>query len=136
MMRVLITGGAGYLGSTLCKVLLDKGYHVTVLDNFFYRQNSLLDCCSYDTFEVVQGDCRDEGLVQKLVKDKDIVIPLAAMVGAPLCDRDKTAAMTINYEAIRLLCRLSSSAQRILLPVTNSGYGIIRRGWLAPKIPR
>ena len=128
MIRVLVTGGAGYLGSTLCKAFLDKGYHITVLDNFFYKQNSLLDCCSYSTFDVIRGDCRDEALLKGLLTDKDIIIPLAAMVGAPLCDRDRIAAVTINYEAIRLLCRLTSSSQQILLPVTNSGYGIGEKG--------
>lgn len=127
-MRVLVTGGAGYLGSTLCKVLLDQGYSVTVLDNFYYGQNSLLDCCSYETFDVVRGDCRDESLLKKLLKNQDTIIPLAAMVGAPLCDRDRTAAVTVNLEAIRLLCRLSSPSQRILLPTTNSGYGIGKKG--------
>lgn len=128
MTRILVTGGAGYLGSTLCKVLLDNGFDVTVLDNFHYGQNSLLDCCSYKTFAVVRGDCRDESLLKQLLKDQDVIIPLAAMVGAPLCDLDKTAAVTINFEAIRLLCRLASSSQNILLPVTNSGYGVGKKG--------
>lgn len=126
--KILVTGGAGYLGSTLCKILLDKGHSVTVLDNFYYGQNSLLDCCAHETFDVVRGDCRDEALLKKLLKSQEVVIPLAAMVGAPLCDRDKTAAVTINLEAIRLLCRLASPAQRILLPTTNSGYGIGKKG--------
>lgn len=123
-MKVLVTGGAGYLGSTLCKVLLDKGYDVTVLDSFIYGQNSLMDCCAYDGFQVVRGDCRDENVLRPLVKDKDVVIPLAAIVGAPLCDRDVVAANTVNVESIRLLCRLLSPSQAILYPVTNSGYGI------------
>lgn len=123
-MKILVTGGAGYLGSTLCKVLLDKGHEVTVLDNFFYGQNSLMDCCAFDSFTVVRGDCRDEATVKRLVADKDVVIPLAAIVGAPLCDRDPVAATTINVESIRLLCRLLSPSQAILYPVTNSGYGI------------
>lgn len=127
-MRILVTGGAGYLGSTLCKVLLERGYSVTVLDNFYYGQNSLMDCCPYESFDVVRGDCRDESLIKRLLKDKDVVIPLAALVGAPLCDRDKTGATTVNFEAVRMLCRLSSPAQRILLPVTNSGYGIGEKG--------
>ncbi|MDP2599823.1 MAG: NAD(P)-dependent oxidoreductase [Deltaproteobacteria bacterium] len=127
-MRILITGGAGYLGSVLTKALLDQGFSVTVVDNFFYNQSSLLDCCSYEAFEIVKGDCRDEFLIKKLLVDKDVIIPLAAMVGAPLCNRDKTAAVTINYEAVRLLCRLASAQQRILLPVTNSGYGIGKKG--------
>lgn len=128
MIRVLVTGGAGYLGSVLCKVLLDKGYHITVLDNFLYGQNSLLDSCGYDSFEVVRGDCRDESLVAKLIKNKDVIIPLAALVGAPRCDQDKTAAISTNLEAIRLICRLTSTSQVILFPVTNSGYGVGEKG--------
>ncbi|MDO8461233.1 MAG: NAD(P)-dependent oxidoreductase [Deltaproteobacteria bacterium] len=127
-MRVLITGGAGYIGSVLCKTLLEKGFEVTVLDNFFHGQTSLLDCCGDEKFQIVKGDCRDEELVKKLLKDKDIVIPLAALVGAPLCNLDKTAAVTVNYEAVRLLCRLASPSQKILFPVTNSGYGIGEKG--------
>ncbi len=122
--HVLITGGAGYIGAVLTKRLLDHGFRVTVLDNFRYRQNSLLDCCPSESFEVVRGDCRDERLVASLVKDKDIVIPLAALVGAPLCDQDPVATETANLGAIRLLCRLTSRSQRMLFPVTNSGYGI------------
>ncbi|OGQ05061.1 MAG: hypothetical protein A2W61_02995 [Deltaproteobacteria bacterium RIFCSPLOWO2_01_44_7] len=127
-MRILVTGGAGYLGSVLCKVLLEKGYQVTVLDNFIFGQNSLMDCCSYENLEVIRGDCRDENVVTKAIKDKDTIIPLAAIVGAPLCDKDKTAAVSTNFEAIRLICRLASSNQRILFPVTNSGYGIGEKG--------
>lgn len=127
-MRVLVTGGAGYLGSMLCKVLLEKGYAVTVLDNFRYQQNSLLDCCRYENFEIVRGDCREESILKPLLKDKDVIIPLAALVGAPLCEQDKTAAVTTNLEAIRLLCRLAAPSQKILFPVTNSGYGIGEKG--------
>ncbi|HNA84113.1 MAG TPA: NAD-dependent epimerase/dehydratase family protein, partial [Nitrospira sp.] len=87
--HVLITGGAGYLGSVLTRRLLDRGYAVTVLDNFMYRQNSLMDCCAEEKFQVVRGDCRDERLVTDLLRKADIIIPLAALVGAPLCDRDR-----------------------------------------------
>lgn len=126
--HVLVTGGAGYLGSVLCKALLDRGFKVTVLDNFMYRQNSLLDCCPYDRFHVVRGDCRDERLVTDLVRDADVLIPLAALVGAPLCDRDRVGAVTVNFEAVQLLCKLASPQQRLLFPVTNSGYGIGQPG--------
>lgn len=128
LFNILVTGGAGYLGSVLCRVLLDRGFKVTVLDNFFYGQNSLLNCCADANFEVARGDCRDEVLLKRLLADKDAVIPLAALVGAPVCKEDATAAVTTNFEAIRLLCRLSSPAQKILLPVTNSGYGVGEAG--------
>jgi len=126
--HVLVTGGAGYIGAVLCRQLLDHGYRVTVLDNFMYRQNSLLDCCPHEMFQVVRGDCRDERLLTELLRDVDIIIPLAALVGAPLCNRDRIGAYTINFEAVQLLCKLSSPTQRVLFPVTNSGYGIGQPG--------
>lgn len=125
---VLITGGAGYIGSVLTKQLLDRGFRVTVLDNFLFRQSSLLDCCAYEDFRVVRGDCRDERVIGELVRDADLIIPLAALVGAPLCDRDRIGAVSVNYEAVQMLCKLTSPSQRMLFPVTNSGYGIGQPG--------
>lgn len=127
-MKILITGGAGYIGSVLTPTLLERGYEVTVVDNFMFRQNSLADCCRYDTFNVVRGDCRDESLMKDLVKDADVIIPLAALVGAPLCNQDKIATVTTNRDAILMLCRLASKEQRFLVPITNSGYGIGEKG--------
>ena len=127
-MKILITGGAGYIGSVLTPILLAKGYEVTVLDSFMFAQNSLADCCQYDKFHVLSGDCRDESLIKKLLKDSDVIIPLAALVGAPLCSRDNIGTRTINYEAVQLICDLASKQQRILMPVTNSGYGIGEAG--------
>lgn len=127
-LNILVTGGAGYLGSVLVPELLNAGHDVTVLDNFMFSQNPLMDCCYLDGFNVVRGDVRDENLIKNLCKDKDIIIPLAALVGAPMCDRDKTGAQSTNFEAIKSLVGLLSKEQRIIVPTTNSGYGIGQKG--------
>jgi nucleoside-diphosphate-sugar epimerase len=123
-MNILITGGAGYIGSMLTPALLAKGYQVTVLDNFMFRQNSLLECCHYNSFRVVRGDCREESTVKPLLEKADLIIPLAALVGVPLCNTDRLATESTNQGAVEMLCRLAGDGQRIILPVTNSGYGI------------
>ena len=122
-LRILVTGGAGYLGSVLCERLLDAGHHVTVLDSLLYQQNSLFHLCANPRFEFVHGDARDNSVVGGLAKDADVLIPLAAIVGAPACDRDPLLARSVNLEAIRLLNRVRSSGQLIVYPTTNSGYG-------------
>jgi nucleoside-diphosphate-sugar epimerase len=127
-MKILITGGAGYLGSVLTPTLLALGHEVTVVDNFLFRQNSLADCCHHAAFQVVRGDCRDEALMKKLMAKADVIIPLAALVGAPLCDRDPVGARTTNFEAVAMLCRIAAPSQRIIMPVTNSGYGVGEKG--------
>lgn len=123
-MNILVTGGAGYIGSVLVPALLAKGHSVTVLDSFMFRQNSLMDCCASEQFSLLRGDCRDEALLRKALNGADLVIPLAALVGAPLCDRDKIGAESINFGAVDLLCNVASPSQRIIIPNTNSGYGI------------
>ena len=125
---ILITGGAGYLGSVMVEALLAQGHRVTVLDNFMFSQTPLNHLCANPSFNVVRGDCRDENVVRPLLKDADYIIPLAALVGAPLCDRDTTGAETINRDAVMMVTRLASKEQRIFLPVTNSGYGIGEAG--------
>lgn len=122
-MRVLITGGAGYIGSILTEHLLAAGLHVTVLDNLLFRQNGCFHLCSHRCFEFVRSDARDERIVTHLLKSADIIIPLAAVVGAPGCDRDPILARTLNLEAVQLLNRSRSRAQLIIFPTTNSGYG-------------
>lgn len=122
-MNILVTGGAGYLGSVLCELLLDKGYKVTAVDNLMYRQKSLFHLCNNPNFEFVFGDVRNADLMQKLIKDAHVLIPLAAIVGAPACDMDPQLATSINFDAIRLLNKLRSKDQLIVYPTTNSGYG-------------
>lgn len=104
--------------------LLQAGHVVTVLDSFMFQQSSLADCCGSDAFEVIRGDARDEQLIKALLAKADAVIPLAALVGAPICKADPFGTKTVNQEAIEMLCRLAAPSQRILMPVTNSGYGI------------
>jgi nucleoside-diphosphate-sugar epimerase len=121
--RILVTGGAGYLGSVLCERLLDAGYYVTVLDSLIYGQNSLFQFCANPRFDFVHGDARDEALIGGMIKDADVLIPLAAIVGAPGCDRDPLLARSVNLEAIRFLNRVRGPGQLIVYPTTNSGYG-------------
>jgi nucleoside-diphosphate-sugar epimerase len=121
--HVVVTGAAGYLGSVLCEHLLAAGLRVTAADALIYRQRSLFHLCANPRFDFVVGDARDEDLMRRLVKDADVLIPLAAIVGAPACDRDPWLARSVNFEGIRLLARLRSNDQLIVYPTTNSGYG-------------
>jgi nucleoside-diphosphate-sugar epimerase len=123
MERVLVTGGGGYIGSILCGALLERGFGVTVLDSFVHGQNSLAQYCSSKKFTIIDGDARVERTLVEAVRDADIVIPLAGLVGAPLCDRDSIGARTTNVDGPLLLFRLLSSSQLVLMPTTNSAYG-------------
>ncbi len=127
-LNILVTGGAGYLGAVLIPALLAAGHRVTVLDRFLYERNSLAAVCVDPRFTVVDGDARIEATLKPLVGPADVVIPLAALVGAPLCDRDPIAATTTNLEAVQLLIRHMSQAQRLIIPVSNSGYGVGEAG--------
>jgi nucleoside-diphosphate-sugar epimerase len=126
--KVLVTGGAGYIGSILVPHLLSLGYDVTVFDNLLFQQNTLLDCCNNPDFHFINGDVRNTGLLQAAMKDKDILVPLAALVGAPLCNKDASSTIAINRDAVITMNRLRSKNQRILYPTTNSGYGIGQEG--------
>ncbi len=127
-MHVLVTGGAGYLGSVLVPTLLAEGHEVTVVDTFMYGQVSLLDCCHHRGLSIVRGDVRDRSLLSTHVKQADAIIPLACLTGAPLCDRHPTDARSVNLEAIRLLLELRSRQQAVIFPTTNSGYGVGQEG--------
>jgi len=127
MTNIFISGGAGYLGSVLVPALLKRNHgidRVTVLDHFAHNQNSLAACARYRNFEAVNGDARDMSIVAPLVAKADVVIPLAAIVGAPACKRDQSAAISTNRHAVANLCGLLSPEQRVIFPNTNSGYGI------------
>ncbi|MBN2644209.1 MAG: NAD(P)-dependent oxidoreductase [Desulfuromonadaceae bacterium] len=126
--EILVTGGAGYLGSVLVPELLSRGYRVTVLDSFMFGQYTLSQSCLDPNFTVVKGDCRDRELLKQLVVGKECVIPLAALVGAPLCERDRIGAETINRDAIGSLVELLTPEQKLIIPITNSGYGIGEQG--------
>jgi len=126
--RILVTGGAGYLGSMIVPQLLAEGHEVTVLDNFMFGQSSLNIHCLNEKFNVVRGDCRDKKTVSELLINHDVVIPLAALVGAPLCDRDKLGTVSTNRDSVVLLTQLMSQEQQLLMPITNSGYGIGQEG--------
>ena len=121
--NILVTGGAGYLGSTLVPQLLAAGHRVTVLDSFMFRQTSLNHVCYHPNFQVVKGDIRVESTMAPLLKSADIVIPLAALVGAPMCSADPVGAKTVNHDAIEMMLTMMSADQRVLMPTTNSAYG-------------
>jgi nucleoside-diphosphate-sugar epimerase len=126
--KVLVTGGAGYIGSVFVPKLLENGYKVTVLDNFIYKQNSLLDVCFNSNLDIIAGDVRDEELFRPLVESHDIIVPLAAIVGAPACDKDKNLSLAVNQTQIENIACWASKDQMVLYPVTNSGYGIGAKG--------
>jgi nucleoside-diphosphate-sugar epimerase len=122
--KVLVTGGGGYIGSVLVPALLAEGHEVLVLDRFVHAQASLLDCCADERFSVIRGDCRERSVLERALQGADVVIPLAAVVGAPACQEDQVAARTVNLDAVRLLLSLRSKSQIVIYPTTNSGYGI------------
>jgi len=122
-MKILITGGAGYLGSTAAEYLLSKGYAVTVLDNLMYKQLSLLHLFKNDNFCFVKGDVRNKELLQELVKDHDVIIPLAAIVGMPACKDNPQLTVEVNYEQIKHIAQVLTAKQKLIMPNTNSQYG-------------
>ena len=135
-MKILITGGAGYLGSVITETLLNKNYEVTILDNLMYNQTSSITFTHNPNFNFIYGDVRDKSLLKSLVNTFDVIIPLAAIVGFPACDRDKDLATAINYEHVRYICELVNGTKiRVVYPNTNSGYGIGESGECTEESP-
>lgn len=123
-LNVLVTGGAGYLGSTMIPMLLQSGYKVTALDSLIFGQTPLLDCCHNSDFEFIKGDICNKDLMASLIPRFDVIIPLAAIVGAPACAINPTITNLVNYEAYLYLIKKISKQQLVIFPTTNSGYGI------------
>ena len=123
MTHILVTGGAGYIGSVLVPDLLTRGHKVTVVDNYMYKQTSLAASIRHKNLSLVFGDVRDESLMKAEIAKCDVVIPLAAIVGAPACDLDPAAAKSINKDSILWLLKQLSPNQRVIMPTTNSAYG-------------
>jgi nucleoside-diphosphate-sugar epimerase len=121
---ILVTGAAGYVGSVLVPLLLNEGHPVIALDNFRHGQASLLDTCWNEKLSLVRGDARDETLLSRLLKEADVIFPLACLTGAPICSRFPEEAEAVNLGAVRLLLKLRNPEQRVIFPTTNSGYGI------------
>jgi len=128
MSKILVTGGAGYIGSVLVPELLRAGHEVTVIDNFMYEQRSLLDVAYNKALTIVNGDARDEELIKEHIKGKDFIIPLACLVGAPISDKYPKDAKEINLEAVLMVLKLRDKDQKVLFPSTNSGYGYMEEG--------
>ena len=127
-MKILVTGGAGYIGSILVPMLLNEGHEVTVLDNFMYKQTPLLDYCYNKRLAIINADVRDKALMKKFLETPDAIFPLACLTGAPLCAKDPLGARSINFDAIKYIEETRSKNQVIIFPTTNSGYGLGEKG--------
>lgn len=124
-MKILITGGAGYLGSVITGKMLSEGHEVIVLDKLIFNQVSLLSYTSNPNFKFIHGDVRNESLLERLCDESDVIIPLAAIVGFPACASEPELAKEINFkQIINIVKYCNGKGKKILYPNTNSGYGL------------
>lgn len=123
-MVILVTGGAGYIGSVMVPQLLQEGHQVIVIDNFFYHQSSLLDVCYHKNLKIIRADARNERILSEYLKRADMIFPLACLTGAPICDRFPLEAQAVNLDAVKTILKVRGRDQRVIFPTTNSGYGI------------
>ena len=124
MSKILITGGGGYVGSMLTTILVNLGHHVSVIDLMKYDKGSLNHLYYHKNFKLIQKDIRDKKIMKKLIRQNEYIIPLAALGGAPLCDKNKKEAVSVNYDSIKSLVSLSTKKNKIIILTTNSGYGV------------
>ena len=122
--RILVTGGAGYIGSMLCTYLVKEGFYVTVIDKFDFSRDSLNHLRFHNNFDLIEGDITSLKVLKKHIKNKDFIIPLAALVGAPLCDKFPKRTIQVNVNSIKKIMKLIKKKQKIIYLTTNSGYGI------------
>jgi len=124
MKKILITGAAGYIGSMLTTKLVEFGFNVLAVDLLKYDKNSLSHLFYYNNFSFLRADITKPKVVKKIIKNVDFIIPLAALVGAPLCEKYKEKAKKVNVSSIKLILRFIKKNQKIIYPTTNSGYGV------------
>ena len=124
MKKILITGGAGYIGSMLSTELINQGYKVTVLDLLKYNKNSLSHLYFHGNFKFIYGDARNKKIMKNLIRQNEFIIPLAGLVGAPLCDKFKKDAISTNFKAVKMIKELVNKKHKVIYMTTNSGYGI------------
>ncbi len=124
MKKILITGGAGYIGSVLSTELVNQGHKVTVLDLLKYNKNSLSHLYFHKNFKFIYGDARNKKIMKNLIRQNEFIIPLAGLVGAPLCDKFKKDAISTNFKAVKMIKELVNKKHKVIYMTTNSGYGV------------